>query len=420
MGAVVAFVFNVALARTLGVDGTGIYYLCITVVLLASTVSRLGLDLLLLRTVSAAIAGGRPEDGGATYVKCRWLVCLASVAVTVMIWAGGSAIAVGIGKPELVQPILIAALAIPCLAMLVLHVEAIKGLKRTAVGVGLWNFAFPAACLAFVVSFAAVWGAVGATAGYVVAAGLVMLVSMFLWSRYQEAAGLCSHEALPPTRSLLRQSVPMLVVILAGQGDAWLPSLVLGGFRPSADVGAFSVAWRVSLLMAFGLLAVNAIAAPTFAELWQSKDLRRLAGTTRDVLILSTALAVVPAVVLSAAPGWVMSFFGPEFRGAANTLTVISLGQAVNVALGPLGYLLIMSGHERLVRNNAAVFLLVNLMVSLVLVPILGALGAAVATAASLTLRNLALLYLVRTRLGILVPTARIATGVEMRLPPDR
>ena len=55
-----------------------------------------------------------------------------------------------------------------------------------------------------------------------------------------------------------------------------------------------------------------------------------------------------------------MSLFGPEFRAGGPVLTILAAGQYVNVLTGSVGYLLMMTGNERLVRNNMAVAALLN------------------------------------------------------------
>ena len=60
-----------------------------------------------------------------------------------------------------------------------------------------------------------------------------------------------------------------------------------------------------------------------------------------------------------------------------------------------------MSGNEQLVRNNITVAALLNLVLNLVLIPYYGVLGAALATAISLAVKNLLAAYLVWNRLSI-------------------
>lgn len=50
-------------------------------------------------------------------------------------------------------------------------------------------------------------------------------------------------------------------------------------------------------------------------------------------------------------PERLMWLFGEQFKSGANLLRIFALGQFVNVMTGCVGYLLSMSGHERVLRN---------------------------------------------------------------------
>jgi O-antigen/teichoic acid export membrane protein len=95
-------------------------------------------------------------------------------------------------------------------------------------------------------------------------------------------------------------------------------------------------------------------------------------------------------------PGLVLTIFGSEFRDGSSALTILALGQFVNVATGSVGYILIMTGHERTERNIAASFVLINAILNFILIPRLGIEGAALATATSLALRNLTAYFVLR------------------------
>ena len=53
-GAVMGFLFSIMLARLLGPTGTGVYFLALTIVNIGATISRLGLDVAVLRFAAVA------------------------------------------------------------------------------------------------------------------------------------------------------------------------------------------------------------------------------------------------------------------------------------------------------------------------------------------------------------------------------
>jgi len=77
-----------------------------------------------------------------------------------------------------------------------------------------------------------------------------------------------------------------------------------------------------------------------------------------------------------------------------------------------VGYLLMMSANERLLRNNTMVVAAVNVALNLVLVPQYGIIGAVIASSFSLVLQNIISLVMVRMKLNFwTIPILEKLTG---------
>jgi len=73
----------------------------------------------------------------------------------------------------------------------------------------------------------------------------------------------------------------------------------------------------------------------------------------------------------------------------------------VNSAAGSVGMLLNMTRYERDTAKGLAVSAILNVVLNLLLIPLLGIIGAAIATAVSLITWKVLLWWVVRWRLGI-------------------
>src|SRR3546814_5644809 len=126
-------------------------------------------------------------------------------------------------------------------------------------------------------------------------------------------------------------------------------------------------------------------------------DLRKIAQTSVKMILVTAGPFVL---ILFVAAEWIMRLFGPEFSQGANLLRILAVGQLINAATGSVGYLLMMSGHERDMRNIALGVGPLAVILALVLTPRLGATGAATATAIAVATQNIFAVYLVKRRLG--------------------
>jgi O-antigen/teichoic acid export membrane protein len=111
------------------------------------------------------------------------------------------------------------------------------------------------------------------------------------------------------------------------------------------------------------------------------------------------ALPLVAALVVF--PGQILALFGRDFAGQGAVLAVLAVGQLINVATGPAGYLLMMTGHEadtsRVALGTAALAILLAFLV----IPNAGVLGAAWVVTVVVAIRNLAFVVYVQKRLGV-------------------
>ena len=111
-------------------------------------------------------------------------------------------------------------------------------------------------------------------------------------------------------------------------------------------------------------------------------------------------------------PGVIMGAFGAEFRTAVVILVVLSVGEFINVLAGPVGILLQMTGNEKTYRNCTFASAVAQLVLCLVLIPELGALGAAIATASAIVVTNGLSLIFAKRALGFIPSAVRATTAI--------
>jgi len=105
-----------------------------------------------------------------------------------------------------------------------------------------------------------------------------------------------------------------------------------------------------------------------------------------------------------------LSLFGADFVAGYPALIILTAGMIVNAAAGPVGLLLNMTGHQRLCAKIFGTSALINVVLNALLIPQLGIVGAALATAATMILWNLWLLIMVARKLDLHPSLIRIPT----------
>lgn len=387
IGTAFAFGFNVLLARLLGAEGSGIYYLALTVTTIASVVGRMGLDSALLRFVSV---NAEQNDWGAiagVYKKGMVIAIGASALSTFIVFFNASWIAQRVfSEPDLTYPLALMSLGILPFSILTLHVELLRGLKRIRDAMCVQGVGLPLMSIMFFLLLREPFGVIGAVAAYVMATVTVLLLGVVLWRRATpQLKGLRGRF---DTRLLLSASLPLFWVASTAMVMNWTDTVMLGIWTSTEAVGIYNAALRMANLTSFAFFSVASIATPKFARMYAQDDISALNSfayrTTKLTIYLTSPMVLIFVLV----PVWVMGLFGQGFSSGANVLTILALGQFLCVTTGPCGALLMMSGHEKIIRNIVTFSASMNVLLNVLLIPRYGILGAAVATTLSLVLTS--------------------------------
>lgn len=389
-----SLILGVLLARGLGPDGYGVYAYAIAILNLLLIAGEVGIPTLLMREVAVA----RGEE--------RWSSVIGDLRTSVWIvavMASGLGL-LGAGVVLIDDPDVSTALARTALIMLaVLPVVALA--KVLAYGLrGLGAVVRAHACellfrpaLVLLAVAAVFWGAPTLRQPEVamamqLLAGVIVLGVAVLWIRRRLPPGLGSLAEPPPTTGWLRRAMPFALIggaaVLTNQTDI----VMLGWFRSEAEVGAYRIAQQGGLLTLFVLQAAHSVLGPTFGKLYAQSRIADLRAHFRWATLMVFAATIPPAVVLMVfAREIVDAVFGAAYVLAAGPLAILVAGYLINVALGPVGLLLQMSGRERVTAWVLWATVVLNALLNVVLIPAYGVHGGAVATAVAVVVYHLAL-----------------------------
>ncbi|MCA1799507.1 MAG: polysaccharide biosynthesis C-terminal domain-containing protein [Xanthomonadaceae bacterium] len=402
-GTALSLLVVVALARLLGTDGYGIYAFAWALVSILATPAQAGLPMLVMRETARAAATGQYSSMRGIWiwsarVTAVLALLVAAVGVLVIVF-GGEAV-----RGLQAQTIFWALVLVPLVALGNIRGAALRGLQRVVAG-NLPEFVLrPALLLVLLGGAAAIGQALTPPAAMAMHATAAA-------AAFGAGAWLLAKSTPPEVRAVapaydgqrwLASTWPLALVAGTHVINLHADVLMLGIFAPASEVGVYRVAAQLAVFAAFGLAAVNMVVGPRFADLHargETAQLQQLAlRSARAVFAFSAAVVLCFAV---AGAGLLEFVFGEGFDHAYLPLMILFIGQLVNGAVGSVGYLLNMTGHERDTARGIAIAAAVNVALNLLLIPRWGMHGAAAATAASMVTWNVLLWRDVKARLGI-------------------
>jgi len=405
VGAVVlGFLLQLLLARTLGAGSYGIFAYAFAWLNIGVLVGTFGLDQASVRYLSGFAASG---DHRAFAAFRRYARRLATGICTILVLTASALLAVTWNrlKPELAVTFAVAIAVLPLTVPLELKAATARALKNIPLADGPRLGLRPALFLLFAGMFA--WLApLQPTAAHMMglyaAASLFVLITATLLVR--SIVPLANQAGSPPahdTGRWLRSAATLAMAatfsLVLGQTDV----LLLGTLRNTHEAGLYAAATRLATFVPFGLNVALAIGAPVAAEVYARGDRLALQRTATWLATAGLLFALPPVLAFFVYSQPLLGLFGAEFVAAGRVLQILTVGQTINVASGPVGYLLMMTGHERQAAAVMGGSALLNFVLNAAFIWQWGMIGAAVATAVSMAVWNLTMLSLVYKHLGV-------------------
>jgi len=179
--------------------------------------------------------------------------------------------------------------------------------------------------------------------------------------------------------------------------------ILIGYLSNDSDVGNFRVAGQIASLIPFGLMVINSLQMPTLSTAFNNEDQKELKRLANRSCIISFFSGIpIIFVALFFGDSLITTAFGSEFKSANDILLILIIGQIINISAGSTGLLMIISRKERVVMMTQGFSLFLNISFCIILIPVIGALGAAIASSASIIFRNIFLILYLYRKLGVL------------------
>lgn len=395
---------SVVLARALGPDAYGIYAFVFALVNVMAIPAQAGVPPLLVRETAKAHATARWPALKGVWRWCTRLILVTSLTVGTVALIG--VVLFSSATDSVTRTTLyVGLLLLPLLALGDARGAALRGLGLIVRGQLPESIIRPGLLLVLAGGVWWVTGdltAPGAMALHVAAAIIAFLIGavLLLRARPSELDGVeVDTSSAAEWRSAI---LPLAMIGGVHMVSAQVGVVLLGLFRPEAEVGIYKVAASISVLAVVGLQMANVVVQPHIARLFAIRDialLQRLAGLAA---LVSTGITI-PVFLLFIFGGkpLLRLLYGDAYVAAWLPLVVLGVGQFVSAIFGSVALLLSMTGHERDSFRWLTIAAASNIFLSLILIPKMGMLGAALSYAMSLGIWNVAFRWVALKRVGV-------------------
>ncbi|MGI4880064.1 MAG: MATE family efflux transporter [Janthinobacterium lividum] len=408
-GAIASFALNWLIARHFGAAGSGHFGIAITTLTITSYFVLIGFDTILVRTVAGDLHQHKTAEArGAVVAITRTIAITAPIVAIILFLLRGP-----LANQVLHQPLLAEMLGIMLWAVVPLTLQRIASAALRASGSVLQS-QFIDGPVGTTLAALLLGGAIltGLANSMLVPAALYLIgviVSCVVgWLSFRTVSHGWPRAIMPAVLPLAIAGLPILASNLSNVFTEWYTTVSLGAHWPAAVVGQYRAAWQFVALAGLVQLAMDSILGPRVAAAARAGDTEQIGRIARRAILLVLALASPLFALIFIFPGFLLHIFGPQFVPAARALQILGIGQLARLAFGPLGLILVMTGHQRWTLAYAAVAVVLCILLCIVLIPRYGVEGAAMATTLTVVLRNIGAAVVVQLVLRInLLPWRR-------------
>ncbi len=400
-GMLLGYLVVLVISKQFGAEGIGIYSLTLAVITFLAMLSTMGMDMSILRYVGQFNQENHHQKLKLLYKYVLEITVPVSITLSAVLFLLSDYIALHIFQNSTYCDALkIASFIIPFFAITNVNVEYIRGLKNLKISEFLRSVHRPIVNLLFLFILSIYFSNTTLPLySLFIAIVFTCLVSLYFIYKKLTTITLKTNGDFSKTE-LIETSFPMLITSLSTFFMGNIALVFLQIYSTTDQVGIFSVALKISMLISLVLMVVNTISAPKFSELFWAKEyhsLQQVIHQSTKIIFFSSLLIAAVAVLFNTA---ILSLFGKEFIAGSVALLLLILGQLINAATGSVGIFLNMTGHQKILRNIVVISMLVSIALNYLLIPLYGINGAAFASMVCAILANISAAYYVKVHLG--------------------
>ena len=387
-GKALLFFYTIFLARVIGANDLGLYFLGFTIVRFFAILSTLGLDVGVIRYVAIYQRRNDVRRLKGTVLFAAAISIIPSLVLMGLLFFLGNFIATYIfHKPELGVVVKLFALSIPFESLMRIFLAATRGLKFMQYGAYTEQITWVG--LRFVLAIFFLYGLGLGLNGVVLAYVVSSIVAAGLAFYYaNKLIPLLDKKTRPlcEIKKLLNFSIPMVFTILLHDLMSHVDILMLGLFVTASEVGIYTVAVRIIMLAQVFFMAFQPIFQPFVAELHDKKEFERLSNLLKMITQWSITISLPIFLVLLFFPAFFLDFFGKEFVAGSGCLSVLVVSFILSTTSNLPSTIIFMSGRSGLSLINNLLTLITNTILNYFLIQRFGVIGAAFSTGISFVL----------------------------------
>jgi O-antigen/teichoic acid export membrane protein len=182
------------------------------------------------------------------------------------------------------------------------------------------------------------------------------------------------------TKEVIGYSLPLVVGSMMSVIINNIDMIMIGNILNKQEVAIYDVAAKFATFPSILLTVFNTVFPPIVAKLYHDGELDKLRsmykGSARTLAAISSAIILLMIIFRQN----ILAYFGPDFIRGQYVIVFRGIGQLINASVGSVWYIVCMTGRPKVNMVGKILAASINTVLNLILIPIWGISGAALAS----------------------------------------
>ncbi|CAA6807619.1 MAG: O-antigen translocase [uncultured Sulfurovum sp.] len=397
MGAISLFLTYILIPRYYGVEAFGIFNLMFGLIMVATVLSRIGLDIYVIRIIPTL-----KENYGEVSLflkRVLQILFMTSISVTLVFLVFLEPINEYIFKSmDASFYLVILALMILPYTLFNVLVEVFRGLDDIKIYSFFRNLSQNGTILLLLFSsivFSLPYQPVEILFIALILITIAVIFVLFWFLKKREISILAKGKY---QEKIVKHAYPMFltasIMFLMGYVDSFMIAYYLDEYQ----VGIYGACISLSMILTFIPIAIGGYISPKIAESYDRKEFLKVKALFKDSLKLIFLTTIPIFVLMIVFADFFLGLFGTAFVVATTTLLIINFGFLSEAICGPVGFVMNMTDNQHIFMKILGVSLLINIIFNALLIPSYGINGAAIALLLSMLFWTISSLIILKIK----------------------
>jgi len=392
ISAITFFLYKILAARYLGPADYGLLTLGIIILNIATIFGLAGIHHSIGMLINYYFAEKDYSKIKGLFISSFSITMLLSIIIAAFIYRFSSSISIRIfGMPELSRILFVFSIAVPFSAITQLLKYYFYAFKQPQLAIISESFFEKTLNLVFLILAIMLSADVYAISwGYAASLLISSIAGFYIFNRQQRNFTKKKVNAEYEIKNMLAFSTPLMITGVMSVAIAWTDTLFIGIFKSQADVGIYNAAYVIASSLMIFWLSFGDIFYPVISELHAKKLINPIRKTFETATRWVFALIVPISIVSLLYPKRILSLaFGSLYAQASIPLVILIIGYFFTAFFGLAEHGLRTFKKTKFLGIWSTIGFLINIALNIILIPLYGITGAAIATTITLLAVNI-------------------------------